>query len=112
MHYILGDKNNYWEHCHDFQEGTKVNEAMAVLSWPSPQIANQQYCKFLSPFQYRQHRISCKNINKQKVFFPNESSTDMGTMYIFFYSQTLQYELTVSTHLNPSSVLHMVIYDA
>lgn len=32
MHYILGDENNYGEHCHDFQEGTKVNEAMAVLS--------------------------------------------------------------------------------
>lgn len=38
----------------------------------------------------------------------------MGMMYIFFHSpsQTLQYELTVSTHSNSSSVLHMVIYDA
>ena len=44
---VLSDKNNYWEHWHDFQDGIKVHDPMVCAFLTSPTSSNQQYCKFL-----------------------------------------------------------------
>ena len=64
---VLSDKNNYWEHWHDFQEGTKVHEPMVCAFLTSPTSSLSAILQIPhSSFQYRQHRMLCETIMQWK----------------------------------------------